>query len=958
MSLQGIESSMSSRSVDLGAVSGRSVLLMDSEGVATARPEDPSKGLLGRRSECQQLDRLLGAASGGQGSALMVCGEPGIGKSTLLDYAMKSARGFRVLRAIGNEAERELPFAAAQQLCAASGPAVQDLPGPQGDALGVAFGQAVGPPPDQLIVGLALLGLLSGLASHDPVLCIVDDAQWLDRESAQAFAIAARRLGTERIAFLFGARTVSKEFKGLPRISISGLDQSAARTLLRLVLPSPFDEHVLERIARETRGNPLALLELPCGLTSAELAGGFAIPISDPMTGQIEASFRRRIAKLSTSSRELLLVAASEPTGDPTLVWSAAQHLGVNESARSEVESTGLFEMSPQVIFRHPLVRSAVYGAATSAERRRVHKVLAEATDAATDPDRRAWHLAQAAWRPDDEVANDLEASADRAKARGGIAAAGAFLERAAELTVDAPRRVARTLAAAEAKRQIGAVEVAWELASSLEQRIGDDHQRAQLEVLEARISFTAQRGRDAPRMLLAAAQHLQIHDPVQAREVYVDAITAALFGGSLAHGGHVREVARAALVAPKPPSRPPGVADLLLESLALLVVEGPKIGTPAARQALVAFRGNAINTEERLRWSWLAARTAAFIWDYEAWDELTKSQIAAARAAGALSVLPLTLSTTAGVQLFAGRLLEAESLFEEAEAVADATDARSAGYAAVLVAAFRGREPEARAFIEAASADFNARGEGMGVTLTRCADAVLFNGLAQYDQAYIAAEKALEDPYELWFWPWASVELIEAASRTGRTVAARATFDRLVESTSASGTAWGAAVEDRSRALLSKGDRAEKLYRNAIDLLVPTDLRLDLARTHLLFGEWLRREGRPAEAREELRSAHELFSDFGSDNFSERARVELRATGERTRKRSSESGERLTPQEARVANLVAQGGTNAEIAGQMFVSPSTVEYHLHKVFRKLGIRSRTQLARRMLESRPEGDRE
>jgi DNA-binding CsgD family transcriptional regulator len=369
------------------------------------------------------------------------------------------------------------------------------------------------------------------------------------------------------------------------------------------------------------------------------------------------------------------------------------------------------------------------------------------------------------------------------------------------------------------------------------------------------------------------------------------------------------------------------------------------------AKQALETFRGDAVGTEERLRWSWLAGRTAAFIWDYDTWDALTTRQVEEARAAGALSVLPLTLSTTAGVQLFAGRLLEATSLFEQAEAVADATDTRTARYAAVLVAAFGGCEREAKEFIDAAAMDFAERGEGMGVTLTRCATAVLYNGLARYDEAYVAAENALEDPYELWFWPWATVELIEAASRTGRTVAATEAFERLTESTAASGTPWAGAIEDRCRALLSEGALAEKSYRNAIDRLLPTALRLDLARTHLLFGEWLRRESRPADAREELRAAHSLFVDFGSESYAERARIELRATGERTRRRSLDSSDRLTPQEARAAHLVAQGATNAEIAAQMFVSPSTVEYHLHKVFRKLGIRSRTQLAKRILES-------
>jgi hypothetical protein len=797
---------------------------------------------------------------------------------------MESASEFQVLRAIGNEAERELPFAAAQQLCAPTMATLDELEEPQRNALGVAFGRVSGPVPDRLFLGLSLLQLLSQSASEAPLLCVVDDAQWLDRESAQAFAIAARRLVSERITFLFSARTVPSELSGLPCLPVIGLEQVDARALLRSALPDPFDEHIVERVLAESRGNPLALLELPRGLTTAELAGGFAFSPSVPMAGRIEASFQRRIARLSSSARRLLTIAAAEPTGDPSLVWRAAVDLGVDESAGTEIEASGFLQMSPQVIFRHPLVRSAVYESATPAERRRAHKALADSTDIGFDPDRRAWHLAQAAWHPDDEVARDLEASADRAQARGGIAAAAAFLQRAAELTVDPKHRAERTLAAAEAHRHAGALDSALELASRAERNPLDDHQRAKLEVLRARVSFTSERGGEAPGLLLAAAQHLEVHDPGQAREIYLDAITAALFAGSLAKTGHAREVARAVLAGPQAPE-PLSASSLLLQGLALLIEEGPAAGTPVVKHALDAFSSDAVNVEERLRWTWLAGRTAAFIWDYDTWDALTSRQVAAARAAGALTVLPLTLSTTAGVQLFGGRLSEAESLFEQADVVADATGTRTARYAAVLVAAFRGREQEARTFVEAAAKDFAARGEGMGVNLTRCADAVLFNGLARYDDAYFAAESALEDPYELWFWPWVTVELVEAASRSGRTSAAAAAFERLAESTSASGTAWATAVEDRCRALLSQGARAEKLYRGAIDRLLPTALRLDLARTHLLFGEWLRRESRPADAREQLRIAQGLFVEFGSEGFAERARIELRATGERTRK-------------------------------------------------------------------------
>jgi DNA-binding CsgD family transcriptional regulator len=468
-------------------------------------------------------------------------------------------------------------------------------------------------------------------------------------------------------------------------------------------------------------------------------------------------------------------------------------------------------------------------------------------------------------------------------------------------------------------------------------------------------VSFTSERGGKAPGLLLAAAQHLEIYDPRRAREIYLDAITAALFAGKLASSGNARDVARAVLEAPQP-SGPPSASDLLLQGLALWVAEGPGAATPVSKQVLQAFRSEAIDAKVRLHWSWLAGRIAAMIWDYDAWDAFTRDQVVVARGAGAVTVLPVALSETAGVQVFAGRLAEAESLFEQANAAADATGTGAAQYAAVLLAAFRGWEREARLLIDAAAKDFATRGEGMGMNLTGYADAALYNGLARYDEAYVAAENALEDPYELWFWPLVPVELIEAASRTGRTAAATSAFERLYESTGASGTAWGAAVEDRCRALLSEGALAEELYRSAIDLLVPTTLRLDLARTHLLFGEWLRRESRPADAREELRAAHRLFTDIGSESYAERARVELRATGERTRKRSPDWNVRLTPQEARVAQLVAQGGTNVEIAAQMFISPSTVEYHLHKVFRKLGIRSRTQLAKRILEAGQEMD--
>jgi DNA-binding CsgD family transcriptional regulator len=908
--------------------------------------------LLGRRRECEVLDRLLGAARGGHGEAIVVHGEPGIGKTALLEYAVGAAQDVRVLRTLGNEAERELPFAALQQLCAPVLAGLEQLPEPQGDALRVAFGLMTGDPPDRLLVGLAVLSLLAQLAADRPLLCVVDDTQWLDRQSAQALAFVARRLAAEPIAFVFGARTVTDEVRGLPELVAEGLGEADAMALLRSVLPDRVDERVLERFVAETHGNPLALLELPRGLTPSQLAGGFALPVSVPLTGRIEASFRRRLGRLPAESRRLLLVAAAEPTGDPVLVWRAAEQLGVGDSAAAAVEAEGLLDLSPRVVFRHPLVRSAIYRAASPGERQEAHRVLAEATDAAVDPDRRAWHRAQATSRPDDEVAADLEVSAGRAQARGGLAAAAAFMERSAELTVDPARRAGRALVAAEAKRQAGELDAALGLAAVAERGPLDDFQRAQVDVLRAQISFASNRGNDAPLLLLQAAQRLEPHDATRAQQTYLDAMTAALFAGRLAHGCSARDVAKAALAAPRPPG-PTRASGLLLDGVARLIADGPTTGTAVLRQALDAFRGSAVGTDERLRWSWLAGRAAAFIWDYDSWDVLTARQVEAASDAGALAVLPLTLSTRAGVHLFAGELSVAVSLVEQVEAVADATDTRTARYAAAAVAAFRGREHDARQLLDAGAKDFASRGEGMGVTVTQWAAAALYNGLARYDEAFVAAAEALEDPYELWLSPWATVELIEAASRTGRADAAAAALERLAEGTSASGTVWGAAIEDRSRALVSEGAVAEALYRQAIDRLAPTALRLDLARTHLLYGEWLRRERRHVDARQQLQAAHDLFTEFGMEGFAERARVELRATGGHARKPAAGPNTDLTAQEEQISQLVAQGRTNLEIAAQLFISPSTVEYHLHKVFRKLGVKSRTQLARRVLETPP-----
>jgi DNA-binding CsgD family transcriptional regulator len=905
----------------------------------------PGGQLLGRQLEREVIERLLAAARGGHGGVLVMYGEPGVGKTALVDHGVKAADGFRVARALGVEGEMELPFAALQQLCAPFLELTERLPPPQREAIAVAFGLSTGPAASPFLVGLAALGLLSEAAEERPLLGVVDDAQWLDSASARALTFVARRLLAERIALVFATRDLSA-LTGFPELHVEALSRRDARALLESVLPAPLDDRVAERIIAETRGNPLALLELPRGLSPSQLAGGFGLPAAEPLSARIEESFARRLADLPIDARRLLLVAAADPVGDPALLWRAAARLGIPEAVAETVEAEDLLTLGPRVVFRHPLVRSAVYRAARTNERREAHRALAEATDARTDPDRRAWHRAQAASAPDEEVAAELQRSAARAQARGGFAAAGAFLERSSALTLDGAQRATRALAAAEAYEQAGALDAALALIATARPGPLDEFQRARVDVLRARVSFDADRGREAPGLLLAAAERLEPLDGGLTREIYLDALTAAMFAGRLSGPTNAKTVAAAACDAPMP-TRPRG-ADLLLHGLALLITEGHAAGTPVVREALTAFCSDTVSDQEALRWLWLAGRAAAYIWDYDSWDAFTARQIRLSRESGALTVLPLTLSTRAGVELFMGNLGTAGSLVQEAEAVTAATDGRNVPYAAVALAAFRGREPDASRLIAASTEDFVVRGEGMGVTLGQWASAMLNNGLARYDAALAAAEQAAEDPRELWFSTWTVVELVEAAARSGRADHGADALQVLTESTDASGTPWALGVQARSRALLSDNDAAEPLYLEALDRLQPSRLRVDLARTQLVYGEWLRRERRRLDARRQLRAAHALFADMGMEAFAERARVELEATGERARRRTADAADQLTPQEAQIARLAAQGHTNREIAAQLFISPSTVEYHLRKAFRKLDVKSRTQLVHRL----------
>jgi DNA-binding CsgD family transcriptional regulator len=909
--------------------------------------ERPAELLHGRRNEREVLDRVLAAVRGGQSGVLVVCGEAGVGKTALLESAIRSASGFRVLRAVGVESEMELAFAALQQLCAPMIDRLDRLPRPQQDALGVAFGLRSGDAPDRFLVGLAVLSLLAEVAEEQPLLCVVDDAQWLDRSSVQALVFVARRLLAESVALMLVTREPSEELEGLPRLVVEGLRDGDARALLGSAVRAPLDEQVRERLVAETRGNPLALLELPRGLALGELAGGFGLPDAPGLSGRIEGSFRRRFERLPAETQRLLLAAAAEPVGDPLLVWRAADLLGIGVQAAADTDD--LLTIGARVTFRHPLVRSAVYRAASPKDRQAVHRALADATDLEVDPDRRAWHLAQATSGFDEDVASELERSAGRAQARGGLAAAGAFLERATALTPEPSRRARRALAAAQAKHQAGAYDAALGLLAIAESGPLNELQGAQVDLLRGQISFDSSRGSEAPPLLLKAAKRLEPVDPGLAREIYLDAVAAAIFAGRLFNDYGLREIAQAVRAAPSP-SRPARGPQLLLEGFTLLVTDGYRAGVPVLNHALSAFRGDEVSAEEGLRWLWVACTAAGLVWDFDAWDVLSGRLVRLARDTGALSALPFALNSRGGLHLVEGKPILADSLAKEAAAVNEATGSSIAPYAAVALVAFRGREAEASELIEETRVEVLRRGEGAGLTFVLWASAVLYNGLGRYEDALAAAVQAREDSNAAWFRTWGLVELVEAAARCGKHELAVDALDRLSQTTSASGIDWALGVQARSRALLTEGDAAEPLYREAIERLERTRVRVELARAHLLYGEWLRRERRRLDAREQLRTAHTLFTEFGMEAFAERARVELEATGEHARKRTVETRDDLTPQEAQISRLAADGATNQEIAAQLFISPSTVDYHLRKAFRKLGVKSRHQLKLHLLQ--------
>jgi DNA-binding CsgD family transcriptional regulator len=922
-----------------GAADGGGMSVIVGSAMAMSFTE-PRPGLRGRRVECGVLEGLLEQARAGLSGVLVLRGEAGVGKTALLDHLADQAAGARIERVAGVETEIELPFAGLHQLCRSMAADLERLPGEQRAALRTAFGLDVGEPPDRFQVGLGVLGLLAESAATAPVACLVDDAQWLDRASRQCLAFAVRRLHGEGVAVVLAIREPADddEFRGLPELRIGGLTDDVGRALLRSTFPVPIDEQVLDRVVAEARGNPLALRELAAGMTPADLAGGFALTdVDTPLANRIEQRYVGQVELLPAETRRLLLVAALEPVGDAALLWRATAQLGIAADAVGPAQAAGLIEVGLRVRFRHPLVRSAVRRAADHRDRRAAHGALAAVSDPDRDPDRRAWHLAHSVDGPDEAVAAELERSAGRARDRGGDAAAAAFLERAAALTPDSGRRGARSVDAAYASYYATAVPtLALELLAIAERCPLDALQLARLERLRAQISFTVPQ-------LLAAARGLEPLDPALARDTYLDAFAAAVYVGRVDGGSGEREAARAGLQAPVAPD-PPRALDLLLDGLATRAVEGLPAGVDLLRRAVEAFSLDGRRADEDVEWLFLVTPVSRELWDDDRWDRLSARAVRLTRSAGALSSLPTVLMERVLFEVQAGEFAKASVLRDEARVVEQWADTFAERYAGSILAAWTGREADASELIRRTVATASEMGEGISLAVADYAHAVLANGLGRYEEAVVAAQRACAHD-DLGLVGWSLGELVEAAVRSGSQEIAGSALERLAERTAGAGTEWALGTLARARALCATDDEVESLHREAVERLGRTRMPLHTARAHLVYGEWLRRENRRVDARAQLRIAYDTFADAGAEAFAERSRRELAATGETVRKRDVDTRVDLTPQELQVARLASQGCTNAEIAGELFISARTVEWHLRKVFTKLGISSRRELA-------------
>ncbi len=899
-------------------------------------------GFLGRTRECRRLDGMLAQVRDGRSAVVVIGGDPGIGKTALLRYAARQAAGLRIAQVDGVQAEMELPFAAIQRLCAPMLAGLEGLAAPQRNALRVALGISSGDAPDRFLVAVAVLNLLAAAAEARPVLCLLDDAQWLDAASVQALGFVARRLLAEPVAMMFSLRepATTRALDGLPQLSLEGLDEPDARALLSIAVPGRLDDRVRDRIIAETAGNPLALVALSQRMSPAERAGGFAPPATGDLPNQLKQEYLRRVADLPDATQRLMLLAAADPLGDATLLWRAAGRLSIDPGALAHAAQAGLLEIDDRVRFHHPLVRSAVYQAASRDERRRVHDALAEVSDPELAADRRAWHRALAAAGPDEVVAADLERCAGRAQSRGGLVAAAALLERATALTPDPALQAGRALAAAEASFQAGEFEATQRLLATAESGSLDGFQRARAALLRGHATVVSAYGNEAAPLLLEAAKQLEPFDLSLARRAYLTAWSAAITAHHLGGASVLVEVCRAVRALPPLPPDPHPL-ELVIEGFALLISDGHAVAMPILQRA--AKEVLQLPVEDVLRWGWQVGGVRSATWDDGA-IAIYERQAQLVRDAGALGELPIHLQALALERAWRGDLSGARGLIAESESISTSMGNQVPPFALLRILALQGRDAEASPLIEAVIKEGTARGQGIAVMVAYWAAAVLYNGLGRYEEAAAASGQVATNGILPWLSTWALFELVEAAARVGDHELARDALDKLAATTQPAGTGLALGIEARCRALLADGDDAEASYREAIGHLDRTGNRTELARAHLVFGEWLRGQGRLREARERLRAAEETFAEIGMEAFAERARGELVAAGSKPRDRTVERRRDLTPQEEQIACLARDGFSNPEIGAQLFLSPRTVEWHLHKVFGKLGIDSRRDL--------------
>ena len=903
-----------------------------------------SPRLLGRERECAILDGVLADVREGRSAVLLLRGEPGIGKTSLLRYLIEAAADVTVLRSTGVESEMELPYAGLYELCYQILDGLDSLPEPQQCALSVALGLSTGDSPDKFLVALGALGLLAAASELGPVLCVVEDAQWLDQASSQVLGFVGRRLFAEPIGLVLASRALNStpdHLTGLPELCMEGVDERSARALLGSVTAARIDDDIRARILDETGGNPLGLLELGAQMMNAAFAGGFAVAGGASLTDRIEGEYLARFDALPDDTRQWALLAAADPVCDTTTITRAAAKLGLAADTPDAAIAAGLMSVGASVRFRHPLMRSAVYRAATTERRRVAHEELASVSDANADADRRAWHRAYAVNGVDEHVAAELIASAGRAEGRGGVAAAAAFLERAVALTPDAADRSSRALMAAHAKYAAGDLEATRRLVAQAEAGRLTVIDHAKAEFLRAQIVFTQNAGGDAPAMLLRAATGLGHLDMDLARLAYLQALIASMYAGHLCDPDVRLRIAHAAQLLSVDAAPTPAI-QLLVRGIATWIADGYAAGAPILKDAVRQYLDGSPDPDSV---GFAFNAMALHLCDDGASYAMASRQGELARRTGMLSWLPLDLGVLAEFYLYAGDLVAAEALRLEAEHVDPMVATRHSPRIELLVAAWRGDAPGTLSRLPALADAAAARGEGQFLGYSEYAQAVLYNGLSDYALAADAAENAVaEGDFVPMLTARGLYELVEAASRSDQPERASIAAGSLSDVAAASGTDFAYGMAARSRALIADGDAGEALYREAIERLSKTRMAMHIARAQLSYGEWLRRKGRRVDARAELRAAHAALAAMGADGFAERARRELQATGEKLRRRKDSGGSELTPQEEQIAKLARERRTNSEIGAQLFLSARTVEWHLRKIFAKLEINSRREL--------------